>query len=179
MSSCSERIKRTLTLTLTLTCALTGLLSAQQADDRFPAQDTTRDIRATWRPLRVAKWSALLLSTGAVAYGFNQNRVADRDYEKLERDCVDDPTLCQRTVGGQYVDATMEARYQEIVDRDDRAKLSLLAGQVGLVASLVLFIFDLPDKSTPEDIPYDPKPLRFGLGRGGRAELKLDARAIF
>ena len=170
-------------------CIVTGLaillggspLGAQQADQRFPSeQDTVRgDIRSPWRPLRVAKWSTLVASTAAAAYGFNQNRIADREYEELERICVGNPALCERASGSdEYADADMERRYQEIVERDDRARIALLAGQLGLIASVVMFIFDLPDKSRPEDIPYDPKPLRFGLGRDGRAELKLDARAL-
>jgi hypothetical protein len=127
----------------------------------------------------VAKWSTLLVSTGAAAYGFNQNRVADREYEELEQICFGNPALCEREPGtDRYVDAAMESRYQEIVDRDDRARLALLAGQLGLIASIAMFIFDLPDKSTPEDIPYDPKPLRFELGRNGLAELQFHSRVL-
>ena len=162
-----------------LILAAAGSLQAQQRQDQFESQqDTTRrDLRSPWRPLRVAKWTTLLASTGAAAYGFNQNRVADDEYEELEQICVGSPALCERAPGtDRYADAGMERRYQEIVERDERARYALLAGQIGLVASLVMFIFDLPGKSTPEDIPYDPKLLRFGLGRDGRAELKFEAR---
>jgi hypothetical protein len=167
-------------LVIILTLLSATSLPAQQRDVRFESQDTTRrDIRSPWRPLRVAKWSTLLASTGAAAYGFNQNRVADREYEELEEICFGNPALCEKATGtDRYVDAAMEARYQEIVDRDDRARLALLAGQLGLIASLAMFIFDLPDKSTPEDIPYDPKPLRFELGRNGLAELQFHTRLL-
>ncbi len=160
---------------LLLCFAPLATLQAQEVTDRFPAQDTGRvDARATFRPMRIAKWSTLLVSSGAAAYGFTQNRVADRDYEQLERECEADPIACLKVVGSeQYADALMEQRYQRIVERDDRARLALLGGQLGIAASVIMFIVDLPDRATPEDIPYDPKPLRFGLRSDGGTELSL------
>ena len=70
----------------------------------------------------------------------------------------------------------MEQRYQRIVDRDDRARLALLGGQIGLAASVIMFIIDLPDRVTPEDIPYDPKPLRVGLRSDGSTEMAFRLR---
>lgn len=149
-----------------------SVVHAQRAHERFAAQDTVRgETRATWRPLRVSKWATLLASAGAAGYGFSQNRAADRDYEALERECAETPAACATTPGtDMYANAALEARYQRIVERDDNARLALLAGQVGVVASVVMFIMDLPKNSTPEDIPYEPKPLRVGL-RSGRANL--------
>ena len=149
-----------------------SMLHAQRASERFAGQDTVRgDGRATWRPLRVSKWATLLASAGAAGYGFSQNRAADRAYEELERECDAMPVACATTPGTEvYANAALEARYQRIVERDDNARLALLAGQVGVVASVVMFIMDLPKNTTPEDIPYEPKPLRVGL-RSGRTNL--------
>ena len=160
-----------------LFCLLLPLseLRAQAIDNRFPAQDSGRaDVRYPWRPLRIAKWTTALAAGGAAAYGFVQNRTADRDYEQLERECEAQPLACLKGPDGEsYANAELEQRYQRIVERDDRARLALLGGQIGLAASVIMFIIDLPDRVTPEDIPYDPKPLRVSLRRGGSTELAL------
>ena len=44
-------------------------LHAQRMDNSLRAQDTTRTLRATWRPMRIVKWTSLLASGGAAAYG--------------------------------------------------------------------------------------------------------------
>ena len=163
-------------LLLVLVCLTPlGTLQAQQTGDRFPAQDSGRaDVRYAWRPLRVAKWTTLLISGGAAAYGFAQNRSADREYEQLERECEAQPVACLKGPDGEaYANAGMEARYQRIVDRDERARLALLGGQIGIAAAVIMFIVDLPDRISPEDIPYDPKPYRVNLRRDGRTELEL------
>lgn len=163
---------------LLLVFLLPATLQAQEIEKRFPAQDSGRaDVRYALRPLRIAKWTTLVASTGAAAYGFTQNRRADRDYQQLERECEAAPLSCLKGPDGEtYANAELEARYQRIVDRDDRARLALLGGQVGIAASVIMFIIDLPDRTTPEDIPYDPKPYRVGLRRDGSTELAFRLR---
>lgn len=150
-------------LVMLLACA--GPASAQYPETRFHAsRDTVVRARAAWTPLRVAKWSTLLASTSAAAYGFVQNRSADRDYEDIERICQQTSSSCDRKPGSDvYADPALEARYQGVVSRDNRARVSLLAGQVGLAASVLLFIFDLPKSTGPHDIPYKPPPLHVGF----------------
>ena len=163
-------------LLLVLFCMLpVAPLGAQQTEDRFPAQESSRaEVRDGWRPLRIAKWTTLLVSGGAAAYGFAQNRTADRDYEQLERECEAQPVACLKGPDSEaYANAAMEERYQRIVDRDDRARLALLGGQIGIAAAVVMFIIDLPDRITPEDIPYEPKPYRVNLRRDGGTDLAL------
>ena len=129
--------------------------------------------------MRVAKWSVLLAATGSAAYGFAENRSADRAYEDIERLCQDSPDACKRRLDNDaYEDAALEARYQDVVKRDDRARFALLAGQVGIAASVLLFILDLPGHPAAEDIPYNPRPLRLGLDRTGAIQvgLRLDTR---
>ena len=150
-------------------------LHAQQRNVSLQMQDTTgRDARPALRPLRIAKWTTLLASAGAAAYGFSQNRVADDEYAELEQLCEGNPGLCQKAADGSaYADAGMERRYQEIVDRDRNARVALLGGQIGILASVALFILDLPKNTTPDDIPYEPRRFRVGLGRDGGAVLQL------
>lgn len=165
-------------LILALCCLPVATLDAQEITDRFPAQDSGRvDVRYPWRPLRIAKWTTLLASGGLAAYGFSQNRIADGEYEDLERECDAFPPACVKVPGGEaYADAALEARYQKIVNRDDRARVALLAGQLGILASVVMFIVDLPDHEEPEDIPYEPKPIRIGLSRDGGAQINFRLR---
>ena len=114
------------------------------------------------------------------SYGVDsENRSADRAYEDIERLCLDTPEACKRRLDNDaYEDAALEARYQDVVKRDDRARFALLAGQVGIAASVLLFILDLPGHPAAEDIPYNPRPLRLGLDRTGAIHvgLRLDTR---
>jgi hypothetical protein len=164
-------------LLLPVLLASVSSLHAQRMDNSLRMQqDTTRELRATWRPMRIVKWTALLASGGAAAYGFAENRVADQDYEKLELECVASPASCAKLGNSDvYADAAMEQRYQKILKRDESARTALLAGQIGIAASVVMFIIDLPKRESPEDIPYEPKPLRIGLSRDGGAQLGFTA----
>jgi hypothetical protein len=139
-------------------------------------QDTTVDVRSGWRPMRIAKWTTLLVSGGAAAYGFVENRRADRAYEQLERECAAAPATCVMLDNGAYADPALEARYQRIVDRDRGARTALLAGQLGIAAGVILFIIDLPNRTAPEDIPYEPRPFRVGLRSDGSTELRAQIR---
>ena len=167
---------------LPLFCAMvipTATAHAQRMDNSLRMQDTTRTIRSTWRPMRIVKWTALLASTGAAAYGFAENRVADREYNELELECAAAPVTCSKVNGGDaYANPALEERYQQILERDDNARFALLAGQVGIAASVIMFIIDLPEGENTEDIPYEPKPFRFGLGRDGRAEFGFRLRSF-
>jgi len=152
---------------LLLTAAMAGNTAAQAAVRVFPQQRAEVQAPDRGSFLKVAKWSTLLGSGAALGYGIIANRQADRDYEEIERICAATPERCTRLTNGQYADADLEARYRDVVDLDDRAKLSLTAGQVGLAASLVLFILDLPSDPGTEDIPYEPGKLRIGSRADG------------
>lgn len=145
--------------------------------DRAHAQDTIahRPPPARgWSPLRVGKWAALGASAGAAVYGYRQNERADDRYAALERACVADPEACRpRTAGGQYESAELEAQYQEVRRLDRRARRALLVSQVGVAASVVLFIVDLRNARAPDDILYEPRPLEIGPARDGGIELRL------
>jgi hypothetical protein len=163
---------------LVLSLVVASPAMAQHAAMKLESSQDTAVNRPQWSPLRVAKWSSLLASTGAAVYGFAQNRVADREYEDIERFCQNDPAACATRPGSsEYADPALEARYQSVVQRDDRARIALLAGQVGLAASVLMFILDLPESTTPDDIPYDPRPLRLTNGsRGLEVGLHFEVR---
>lgn len=132
----------------------------------FATSASAQQSQPSWSPLRVAKWSTLTIATAAVVYGFTQNRRADREYADIERVCQDIPNRCIRQADSDaFADQALESRYQTVVRRDQRARVALLAGQLGLAASVVLFVLDLPGSSSPPGIPYNPKPLRLSVDR--------------
>ena len=111
----------------------------------------------------VAKWVSLAVSASSAAYGFGVNGDADGLFRELQDTCDADPPRCSvRMADGSFTDVELEQRYQEVVRLDDRARAALIVGQLGIVATAVLFILDLGGDGPP-DIPYDPPPsLRVG-----------------
>jgi hypothetical protein len=150
---------------------------AQRAPARFAtSQDSVRVVRDGWSAIRIVKWTTALASAGTVAYGFAQNRDADREYEEIEVMCKNEIALCAtKPNSDEYADPALEARYNAVLERDERAQRALIAGQIGLAASLLLFILDLPKGTTTNDIPYDPSPLRLGM-RADQLELAFHFR---
>lgn len=163
-------------MAVVIALATAGPLHAQaQPDSRGTRGAATADSAAArqpaapaWRPVRVAKWTTLAAAAGAASYGFASNRRADRAYEDLERLCQQDRERCSaRLPGGAYSDPALEAEYQRIRGLDRRARVALIAGQVGVAASVALFILDLRNERPPGNIPFDPDRLRLGANRDG------------
>lgn len=133
--------------------------------------------RSGWRPLAVAKWTTAAAAAGAAVYGVVQNRRADHQYEDLEQVCVEEPFRCEeRLPTGAYADAELEARYQNVRDLDGRAHAALIAGQIGVAASVVLFILDLRNSDGPQNIPYEPRTFDVMPARDGGLSLRLRLR---
>lgn len=137
---------------------------------------TTDSLKTMHRPsttLRVAKWSTLALTTGAAAYGFSANRMADADYASLEQSCQDQRLVCARRTGAAYADADLERRYQNVLSMDNRARTALIASQVGVAATVVMFVIDLRHNRPPKDIPYKPRALELMPRSDGGLQLRL------
>jgi hypothetical protein len=147
---------------------------APQAADTAsaPAAD-----RGNWTTLRVAKWSTAAAATGAALYGFVNNQRADERFESLEQNCASEPVRCSdRLPNGAYADAALEADYQAARSIDRHARTALILGQVGVVASVVLFIADLRNSDAPADIPYEPRTLDVTPSRDGGMSLRVNIR---
>ena len=65
-----------------------------------------------------------------------------------------------RLPDGAYADPELEALYQSVVRLDRRARLALIASQVGVGASVLLFVLDLRDGGGPRNIPFQPRSFR-------------------
>ena len=149
-------------------------LIAQVAEPQQPRSSTNEVAEPSpWRPLRIAKWTAVAASAGAAAYGFVTNARADDRFSELERACQSDPVRCRdRLPDGRYRDAGLESAYQDVRDLDRRSRIALIAGQLGIATSVVLFLLDLGNERRPPDIPYNPR-LDIAPGRAGGIELRL------
>ncbi|MGH7466051.1 MAG: hypothetical protein ACREK1_12795 [Longimicrobiales bacterium] len=162
-------------LPLLLLCACTFTpLHAQQAAPTLNA-DTSVEPRRGWSALRVAKWSTATAAAGTTLYGFLNNQRADAEYARLEQVCVDQPIRCEtRLPNGAYADAELEAQYQDARAIDRRARTALVAGQIGVAASVVLFILDLRNSDPPANIPYEPRTFDVMPARDGGVSLRLN-----
>ena len=150
-----------------------GLAAAQLRSEHFAA-DTSRE--PSRLVIRVGKWATAAAAAGAVGAGIVWNREADRRYEDLERLCTDQPARCNpRTADGAFRDGDFEQEYQDIVRLDDRARLALVAGQVAVATSVILFILDLPRDAGARDKPYTPPKLQV-LPAGAGVEVRYRVR---
>lgn len=146
--------------------------------------DTTRTRAAEQRLatrgldlMRVGKWSTLAASLGVAGYGFVASVGADDAYVRLETVCVSDPARCgRRTPSGAYADTLLEERYQSVLRRERRARRSLIVGQAGLVASVVLFVLDLRRRGPPPNIPFEPSRLIIEPDGNGALRIEYHVR---
>lgn len=123
----------------------------------------------------VTKWATLTAAAGLGTLGAVLHQDADKVFGQLERRCEADPALCQaRRPDGSYEDPALEALYQDVRDKDRKARLSFVAAQVSFGVSVLLFIVDFQKKKGPGDVPYDPErssqaspsPLRLSVTPG-------------
>jgi hypothetical protein len=167
MNQIMSRVLLILPLCLGCLLDLSGLPAQTSAARGWP-QDTAPRANS-YALARYGKWVSLGFTATAATYGILANRRADRDYAALERICRDAPARCARTPGGAFSDDALERQYQDVLRLDDRARLALIAGQVAVVATVALFIIDLPRGGSGEDIPYTPP--RFQVGTDSQARL--------
>jgi hypothetical protein len=139
-----------------------------------PALAQAREPEPRWGALRISKWAALSATAAAAIYGVRTVQGADASYEALERACLAAAETCLgRAANGSYTDPQLEQQYQDVRRQDRRARNALLASQVGVAATVVLFILDLRHARSPADIPYEPRRWRVGATGDGRVALKV------
>ena len=116
-----------------------------------------------WTAVRVAKWALRGAATGFGLYALSHSRRADRSYDDLRTLCVRSPGSCALD-SGRYVGAEAEALYRGSVREDRRAQLGIVGGQLTLLGSVALFVYDLRNDRGPENIPSPGGALRRGAG---------------
>ena len=141
---------------------LTALaLAATIASAALPAPAAAQAGRSRgWTRVRVAKWALLGAATGFGVYALTHSSRADRDYGELRTLCSSDPDGCSLE-GGRYAADAAESLYRSSVREDRRAQLGIIGGQLTLLGSVALFVYDLRNVGGPENIPYPASGLRW------------------
>ena len=125
----------------------------------IPQQQSSR-----WTVVRTAKWALLGGAIGLGAYALHHSLKAEQAYAELREICNVAPQRCE-VVGGRYADNETESLFARSVDSDRHAQVGIFGGQVALLGSVGLFIYDLRNGHGPRDIPY---PAKRSLGVGLR-----------
>ena len=131
---------------------LGAVLEAQSASGRGE--------RRGWTRVRVAKWALFGTAVAFGGYALSQSKQAEDAYGELRQLCRVEPQACEMQ-GGNYSSARAEELYQSAIFRDRRARVGIFGGQVALLGSVALFIYDLGTPRGPVNIPYP------GGGSGG------------
>ena len=141
-------------------------LSAQQPDSIW-----TR--RGSPALVKYGKWLTLAAAVGMGIKAADAHDDADRWFNRLERYCDLDPTRCNQSSGGSYTDPTAERYYQRSLHHDRVARRWLLGGEITLIGTAGLFVWELTrPKRLPDNIPFEPEirvlphVTRFGLRVG-------------
>jgi hypothetical protein len=116
-----------------------------------------------WTRVRVAKWALLGAAIGFGSYALIHSSQADDQFAQLRRQCQVTPTACQLQ-DGRYADPGAESLYRGARASDRLARFGIIGGQVTLLGSVGLFVYDLRNDRGPNDIPYPPSRARAGFG---------------
>lgn len=128
-----------------------------------PVPDIVDGVRR-WAGL--GKWVSLAGTIGVAGLGFAAHNEADNRFGALEALCASDADRCRLTDEGTYVDAEAEALFRDVLDKDREARVYLVGSQIGLAATVTLFILDLKNDGGPENIPYEPETIRWHVKPG-------------
>ena len=115
-----------------------------------------------WTPVRIAKWTLLVAAAGMAAYALDHSTAAERTDDRLRALCPAEPERCQ-VENGAYVDPDAESLYQRVTHEDHLARVGIVGGQVALLGSVGLFVYDLRNGEGPRDIPYPSAGPRGGV----------------
>lgn len=153
-------------LLLVLAVAIAGAGLPGRAAAQPPASRSERVA------VRVGKWVLLGAAIGFGTYALSHSNRADRAYGDLRELCATDAASC-RISDGHYGAADAEALYRASVREDRRAQVGILGGQVTLLGSVALFVYDLRNGRGPANIPYPGATLDRsppGVALGARLE---------
>jgi hypothetical protein len=139
---------RTLALLTSLTLAALPVATLS-----LPAQTPIRQGRPGWTPVRIAKWALLGVAGGFAGYALAHSTRAEDAYADLRGLCNREPDRCQLD-GGRYPDPEAERLYRTATRDDRQAQVGIFGGQVALLGSAALFIYDLRNGRGPVNIPY-------------------------
>jgi hypothetical protein len=106
----------------------------------------------------VTKWVTLAASLGFGAAGVIVSRNADDLFSQLDALCSADPDDCRsRNPDGSYANPVLEQLYNDVLKKDQQARVAFVGSQVAFGASVLLFIVDFQNRGGPENEPYQPE----------------------
>lgn len=167
-----------LVLLVSASCALATLAPAPAAWGSLGAQAAPHAARRGWTAVRVAKWALLGATVGLGYYALKQSTRADRAYSDLRHLCISAPSSCTLDAG-RYPDSHAEALYATSLRHDRRAQAGILGGQVTLLGSAALFVYDLRNGHGPENIPFPGVPAGLAVRTASPAPARPPARAAW
>jgi hypothetical protein len=163
IADCGLRTSRAASMWSIALVAIVVLLAAPvEAFAQRPGTLPTQQSGGRWTVVRTAKWALLGGAIGLGAYALHHSFIAERAYGELHDVCFAAPERCEMT-GGKYRDPATEALYTRSVSADRHAQVGIFGGQVALLGSVGLFIYDLRNGRGPRDIPY-PSKRSVGVG---------------
>jgi hypothetical protein len=143
------------------------LLGMRTATGQLPDSTAYRGSPAL---LKYGKWVSL---AGTIAMGIaaaDAHRSADRSFGQLRQYCFADHARCAQSASGSYLDPLAEGYYQRSLVADRRARRWLVGGELALIGTVGLFVWELSRPSHPPgNIPFEPtasftpEATRFGL----------------
>jgi hypothetical protein len=145
-------MKLRLAASVLLTTLVAGSIASADVTP-LGAQTPARQGRPGWTPVRVAKWALLGTAVGFAGYALTHSTRADDAYSGLRELCNREPDRCRLT-NGHYEDSEAEALYRGSTREDRRAQVGIFGGQIALLGSAALFIYDLRNGRGPVNIPY-------------------------
>jgi hypothetical protein len=159
------------------TVPLASLLAWLSLQAAIPATAQQIDSTATrTSPLLVkyGKWATLAAAVGMGIEAATAHHAADQAFSRLSRYCDSDSSRCTQGSNGAYLDPVAEGYYQASLRQDGRARRWLVGGEVALLGTASLFVWELTrPKRTPRNIPFEPS-LEFSPGT-----TRLGLRAAF
>lgn len=157
--------------------AITSSPAVQLLDAQAAPRGAAAAVDRGWRSARAGKWALL---GGAVlfgAYAVHRSNQANEAYDALRGTCESDAQRC-RLEDGRYVDARSEALFQRAEREDTRAQIGIVGGQVALLGSVGLFVYDLRNARGPRNIPY-PGPATASAAPAASAGIAAGLRFTF
>lgn len=120
--------------------------------------------------LKYGKWVSLAGTIGMGIAAAGAHRSADRYFGQLRQYCLADHARCAQSPSGNYLDPLAEGYYQRSIVADRRARRWLVGGELALIGTVGLFVWELSRPShAPGNIPFEPTASftpgasRFGL----------------
>ena len=108
--------------------------------------------------VKYGKFLLLGLAAGMSVKAATTHDKADESYDDLQTLCFSDPPRCTRGSDGSYEDPVAEDLYQTTLHYDDQARAWLYGGEVTLLGSAALFVWELTrPKNPPKNIPFEPE----------------------